>query len=142
MPAVDYRLPGGLSWSELETVIQLAVDSRGAVGIEITIFNPVLDSDGSLAQPPVGCLARALAGTHPRPPQRPGSPHRRQCAARTECPRCSVSLAGALDIELSHAHRDRVDEASAIELSFPHDFFALPMPSGVVLGEVKIAARV
>jgi arginase len=62
MPAVDYRLPGGLSWTELGTVIRRAMDSRGAVGIEVTIFNPVLDGDGSLAQALVGCLAHALAG--------------------------------------------------------------------------------
>jgi arginase len=70
MPAVDYRLPGGLSWSELETLIRLALDSGGAVGMEVTIFNPVLDNDGSLAQALVGCLARALAGSHSHPPQR------------------------------------------------------------------------
>jgi arginase len=65
MPAVDYRLPGGLSWDELETVIQIALDSGRAVGVEVTIFNPVLDSDGSLAQALVGCLTRALIGAHP-----------------------------------------------------------------------------
>ncbi len=60
MPAVDYRLSGGLSWEELETVIQLAVESGRAVGIEVTIFNPALDSDGSIAETLVGCLARGL----------------------------------------------------------------------------------
>lgn len=60
MPAVDYRLPGGLSWNELETVIQLAVATGHVVGIEVTIFNPSLDGDGTLAQALVGCLARAL----------------------------------------------------------------------------------
>lgn len=60
MPAVDYRLPDGLSWSELETVIGLAVDSGRAVGIEVTIFNPSLDRDGSLTQQLVSSLARAL----------------------------------------------------------------------------------
>ena len=28
MPAVDYRLPDGLSWAELETVLRLALDSQ------------------------------------------------------------------------------------------------------------------
>jgi hypothetical protein len=32
------------------------------VGLEVTIFNPSLDGDGSLARALVGCLARALAG--------------------------------------------------------------------------------
>ena len=47
MPAVDYRLPGGLHWDELERVIRLAIDSGSAVGLEVTIFNPRLDHDRS-----------------------------------------------------------------------------------------------
>jgi arginase len=62
MPAVDYRLPGGLSWNELETVIRRAIATGRTVGVEVTIFNPTLDGDGSLAQTLVDCLARALAG--------------------------------------------------------------------------------
>lgn len=65
MPAVDYRLPGGLSWDELETVIRMAMDSGRAVGIEVTIFNPSLDGDGSLAAALVGCLTRALVAGDP-----------------------------------------------------------------------------
>jgi arginase len=61
MPAVDYRLPDGLQWDELETVIRLAIDSGRAVGLEITIFNPLLDCDGSIADTLVGCLARSLS---------------------------------------------------------------------------------
>jgi arginase len=60
MPAVDYRLPGGLQWDELETVIQIAIDSGRAVGLEVTIFNPLLDRDGSIAQTLVRCLSRSL----------------------------------------------------------------------------------
>jgi arginase len=65
MPAVDYRLPGGLSWGELETVLQVAVDSGRAVGLEVTIFNPALDRNGSIAREVVGCLARSIAGRWP-----------------------------------------------------------------------------
>jgi arginase len=68
MPAVDYRLPGGLSWNELETLIHLAMSSGRAVGIEVTIFNPALDSDGSLATALVDCLTRALVGDHRHAP--------------------------------------------------------------------------
>jgi arginase len=60
MPAVDYRLPGGLQWDELETVIRLAVETGRVVGVEVTIFNPLLDSDGSIAHTLVSCLARSL----------------------------------------------------------------------------------
>jgi arginase len=60
MPAVDYRLPGGLSWAELETVLRHAIAGGRVVGVEITIFNPTLDPDGSIAQALVACLVRAL----------------------------------------------------------------------------------
>jgi arginase len=46
MPAVDFRLPGGLSPSELASVLQMALDSGRAVGLEVTIYNPTLDADG------------------------------------------------------------------------------------------------
>jgi arginase len=48
MPAVDYRLPGGLTWVETEHVLSLALAHSGAVGMEITIFNPKLDTDGKV----------------------------------------------------------------------------------------------
>jgi arginase len=60
MPAVDYRLPGGLSWNELETVIAVAIESGDAVGLEVTIFNPALDPDGAIARALVGRLVSAL----------------------------------------------------------------------------------
>lgn len=60
MPAVDYRLPGGLSWDELGTVLRLAIETRRAVGLEVTIFNPTLDADGAIARALVDCLVGAL----------------------------------------------------------------------------------
>jgi arginase len=60
MPAVDYRLPGGLSWSELETVLATAIETRRAVGLEVTIFNPALDGDGTITRRLVGGLGNAL----------------------------------------------------------------------------------
>lgn len=60
MPAVDYRLPGGLHWEELEAVVGLALGSGKVVGVEVTIFNPLLDTDGSIARALVTCLGRAL----------------------------------------------------------------------------------
>lgn len=50
MPAVDYRLPGGLHWAELSGVLKSLMASGQAVGITITIFNPKLDPDGSIAR--------------------------------------------------------------------------------------------
>jgi arginase len=59
MPAVDYRMPGGLSWDELVAVLRATV-SGGAVGIDVTIFNPELDDGGSIARAFVDALARGL----------------------------------------------------------------------------------
>jgi arginase len=61
MPAVDYRLPGGLQWDELVTVLRAAVASGDAVGVEITIFNPTLDSDGTITRDLVAHLGQALS---------------------------------------------------------------------------------
>jgi arginase len=62
MPAVDYRLPGGLSWAELTAVLRIAADSGRAVGIEITIYNPKLDPDGASGKELTETLVKALAG--------------------------------------------------------------------------------
>lgn len=50
MPAVDYRLDGGgLSFSDLSELLKIILGSGCAVGMDITIFNPLLDGDGSIA---------------------------------------------------------------------------------------------
>ena len=46
MPAVDYRLPGGLSAVELRHVLRAAAASGRLAGLEVTIYNPSLDHDG------------------------------------------------------------------------------------------------
>ena len=61
MPAVDYRLPGGLSWKELTAVLRVAIESRRAVGLEITIYNPTLDPSGESGRGLVSAVAEALA---------------------------------------------------------------------------------
>jgi arginase len=60
MPAVDYRAPGGLSWSELRTIVGVLAASGRMVGLEVTIFNPALDPDGAIARSLVACLGPAL----------------------------------------------------------------------------------
>ncbi|MFE5613771.1 arginase family protein [Streptomyces sp. NPDC056524] len=60
MPAVDYRQPGGLSWAELEDVLRTALAHERAVGFDVTIFNPRLDPDGTIAARLTDCLRRAL----------------------------------------------------------------------------------
>jgi arginase len=60
MPAVDYRMAGGLSWEELTTALRTAMASRRAVGFDLTIFNPRLDSDGSIASDLVDAIVTGL----------------------------------------------------------------------------------
>lgn len=60
MPAVDYRMPDGLSWDELATTLKVAVASGRALGVNITIFNPKLDHDGSIANSFVHALVHGL----------------------------------------------------------------------------------
>jgi arginase len=60
MPAVDYRLPGGLSWQELHAVLRAALSSPRAAGFEVTIFNPALDHDGTIARALVDGLVRSF----------------------------------------------------------------------------------
>lgn len=59
MPAVDYRMPGGLSFEELSDLLRALLDSGRAVGMDITIFNPALDPDGSIA---CGFASSVVAG--------------------------------------------------------------------------------
>jgi arginase len=60
MPAVAYHMPDGLSWQELETILNAAMRSGRARGINITIFEPPLDKDGTIARELVNTLARGL----------------------------------------------------------------------------------
>jgi arginase len=60
MPAVDFRVPGGLSWNELETVLRIALASGRAVGLEVTIYNPRLDVDGAAGHGLADVLTAAL----------------------------------------------------------------------------------
>jgi len=64
MPAVDYRLPGGLSPTELSAVLRTLVDSGKAVGLEITVFDPALDPNGSIAHRFVRSIADGIVMDH------------------------------------------------------------------------------
>lgn len=60
MPAVDYVMPGGLTFQELGEVLGPVVASPSAVGLQVTIFNPRLDPSGQLAVRLVKLLTTAL----------------------------------------------------------------------------------
>jgi arginase len=62
MPAVDYRMPGGLQWDELTAILHTALASGRALGIDITIFNPNLDQDGAIARRFAQALGEGLSG--------------------------------------------------------------------------------
>jgi arginase len=61
MPAVDYRVPDGLSWEELTAAMRTAIDSHHVVGLELTIYNPMLDPNGADARGLVPVISDALA---------------------------------------------------------------------------------
>lgn len=65
MPAVDYRLQDGLEWEELAAVLTPALSSGRAVGLEVTIYNPALDDDGTAGRGLADLLAAVLGSAAP-----------------------------------------------------------------------------
>ena len=63
MPAVDYRMTDGLDPDELVAVLQAAIGSGRAAGLDITIFNPNLDPNRTVARNLVGILRRGLSAS-------------------------------------------------------------------------------
>jgi arginase len=59
--AVDSPAPDGLSFEALAAVLQELV-AGDAVGVQVTVFDPDLDADGSQARALTDCLVRGLAG--------------------------------------------------------------------------------
>jgi arginase len=62
MPAVDSPTPGGLDWGEAERLLHELVWADGAVGLQLTIFDPDLDATGALADRLTDLLVNAVAG--------------------------------------------------------------------------------
>jgi len=65
MPAVDSPQPGGLSRNELIEMLRVLLASRLAAGMEVTIFDPDLDPDGTVASAFADNLVVALADGRP-----------------------------------------------------------------------------
>ena len=61
MPAVEYRIPGGLSKSEAVLLLRQALGTGRAVGMEVTIYNPALDPGGEAGRLLTELLVEALA---------------------------------------------------------------------------------
>jgi arginase len=62
MPAVDYRMPDGLSVGEVVEIIRRARRTGRVRGMNVTIYNPTLDWDGHSARLLIELLAAALTG--------------------------------------------------------------------------------
>jgi arginase len=60
MPAVEYHLAGGLSWDEVSRTLRVLMATGQAVGVNVGIFNPAMDADGSIARGLVSCLVAGL----------------------------------------------------------------------------------
>jgi arginase len=65
MPAVDYRLCDGLHWDELAVLLSVAMSTGRAVGMEVTIYNPSLDEEGTAGRELTSTLAVALGTVAP-----------------------------------------------------------------------------
>lgn len=59
-PAVDYRLPGGLSFQQCEAILKSLLQLHTIVGMSVTIFNPNLDRNGAIAARLNGLLSKVL----------------------------------------------------------------------------------
>ncbi|WP_170378790.1 arginase family protein [Ruegeria atlantica] len=62
MPAVDYRMPGGLSPGEVKAAVAAALETGKVSGMNVTILNPKLDWNGQCTGLVVSLLAAAFSG--------------------------------------------------------------------------------
>jgi len=65
LPAVDSPAPDGLSFDELTALLRVLL-AGDAVGLQVTVFDPGLDPDGSQARALTDCLAAAFTAPGPR----------------------------------------------------------------------------
>ena len=59
-PAVDFRLPGGLQFDQVEYLVGNLLSTGRMAGISITIFNPRLDKNGIIAHNITESIGRAF----------------------------------------------------------------------------------
>jgi len=59
-PAVDYRIPSGLLFEQAEHLIGYLLSTGKISGISVTIFNPSLDTDGTISKNITETLGRAF----------------------------------------------------------------------------------
>ncbi|MFD2766559.1 arginase family protein [Micromonospora eburnea] len=61
MPAVDAPDPGGIAFAELEILLAGLVDTPHCLGVELTVFDPDYDPDGTYASEIVNTVVSGLA---------------------------------------------------------------------------------
>ena len=59
-PGVGTPVPGGTNWRESHLVMELAAESEGLLGLELTEINPILDDRNQTAQNAVELILSAL----------------------------------------------------------------------------------
>jgi arginase len=61
MTSVDDPRPDGLAWDEVTSVLRTAISSGRAVGLQVAIYNPDIDGDGSNGRGLAATVRKALA---------------------------------------------------------------------------------
>ena len=61
MPAVDYRMKGGMNFTEISKLLKIILKSGRAVGMDITIFNPTLDKGGGISRKLVSSVVEGFS---------------------------------------------------------------------------------
>nr|WP_296063895.1 arginase family protein [uncultured Actinoplanes sp.] len=106
MPAVDAPSQGGIAFPELELLLAGLVESPHCLGVELTVFDPDYDPDGSYAAEITSTVVAGLANAHtvtPRPDliaaradlNAPGDDERARQGRRAAAAAASVPLAAA-----------------------------------------------
>lgn len=62
MQAVDDPRPEGLTWDDVISALRTALGSGRAVGLQVAIYNPDIDADGSNGRGLAATVREALAG--------------------------------------------------------------------------------
>ncbi len=60
MPAVDYRIPDGLKRNEFAAFVGTLLADERATALDVTVYNPALDSDGTAGRNLTACLVDAF----------------------------------------------------------------------------------
>jgi arginase len=63
MPAVHSPLPGGLDFAQAAELLAKLAQQPAALGLQVTIYYPAIDTTGNGAAKPVGMLERAFTAT-------------------------------------------------------------------------------